>query len=46
MDDGEAKGMSSVEPESDPVPQVKPAEKPSQQAQEPTVVAPERASAQ
>ena len=38
--------MSSVEPLSDPVPQVKPADKRSQQPQERTAVAPERASAQ
>jgi hypothetical protein len=44
--DREAKGISSVEPLSDPVPQVKPADKPSQQPQERTAVAPERASAQ
>jgi len=44
--DGEAKGMYSVEPLSDPVPQVQPAGKPSQQPQERTAVAPERASAQ
>jgi hypothetical protein len=44
--DGEAKEMYSVEPLSDPVPQVQPADKPSQQPQERTAVAPERASAQ
>ena len=38
--------MSSVEPLSDPVPQVKPGEKASPQPQERTAVAPERASAQ
>jgi hypothetical protein len=38
--------MYSVEPLSDQAPQVNPAEKPSQQPQEWTAVAPEQASAQ
>ena len=44
--DREAKRMYGVEPPSGPVPQVKPADKPSRQPQERTAVAPERASAQ